>query len=479
MKAKLTTCALAALLFSVPTFGQIGVRDSLHALNSQKETLEISKEVNEKRIKLAEKLKDLQEKQIEMQQAAERARISAEANAAAAKELMATPQDKKIARKASNAAKDAQRDAENARKEAESFDGLNKNVADYERDIQEMERKLASMVTASRPAATPVPAPVVGSLMPQNNSHSHAVGSGYQRIAPVAGNPASVAEGILESTYKNYPQQQGQPTIIINNIIVPSDYNQKKPDDIQAIQKHIPNQDLQDYEDYKAWLRYRRQQPLAPIAAPNPASSRASFTEDKEAMPKEGLLTFKERFAEKPERNSGLWVIPLAGIHASSFKADLKDDQYQGRSGWNAGLDFRFRTHKFFVQPGIHYFSSSIDVTREDSISSAPLLTGPRIHSLKAPLLLGVYLTKAKGGFFRFNIKGGVVGNYVLNVDRNDVVRFDKDNIEDFSYGLNAGIGLEFGFVTLDLSHEWGMSPLFKDSKQKSEVLRVTLGFKL
>jgi hypothetical protein len=93
--------------------------------------------------------------------------------------------------------------------------------------------------------------------------------------------------------------------------------------------------------------------------------------------------------------------------------------------------------------------------------------------------MMGVYLTKAKGGFFRLNVKGGIVGNYVLNVDRNDVARFDKENIEDFSYGLNAGIGLEFGFVTLDFSHEWGMSPLFKDGNQKNNILRATLGFKL
>jgi hypothetical protein len=93
--------------------------------------------------------------------------------------------------------------------------------------------------------------------------------------------------------------------------------------------------------------------------------------------------------------------------------------------------------------------------------------------------MVGVYLTKAKGGFFRFNVKGGIVGNYVLNVDQKGSDYFDKDNIEDFFYGLNAGFGLEFGFVTLDFSHEWGMSRLFKDSNQKNNVLRATVGFKL
>jgi len=479
MKAKLTTCVLAVLFFSAPLFAQIVSVDSLQALKTQKEAIKISKEINEKKIKLAQKQKELQEKQTEMQQSAEKAQASADANAIVAGELTANPDDKKLSRKATTAANDAQGAAKNARKATESFDELHKDFADLQKDIQQKEQELALMggvATSAAPATAP--APINSTNVPAGTINQENR-TGYMANTAKGETALGLAQSVLASTYRNYPQQQGQPAIIINNIIVPSDYNQKQADQAESMQQYASGQDQQDYEDYKAWLRYKRGERTQISATPYPASSSGSDHGNGKTMTNDGKLTFRERFSEKPERNSGMWVIPMVGIHASNFKADFKDDQYQGRSGWNAGLDFRFRMRKFFIQPGVHYFSSSIDVTREDSISAAPLLSGPRIHSLKTPLMLGVYLTKAKGGFFRFNVKGGIVGNYVLNVDRNDIERFDKGNIEDFSYGLNAGIGLEFGFVTLDLSHEWGMSPLFKDSNQKNNVLRATLGFKL
>src|SRR5690606_15167741 len=118
------------------------------------------------------------------------------------------------------------------------------------------------------------------------------------------------------------------------------------------------------------------------------------------------------------------------------------NNEASGRSGWNAGLDFRIYMKRFFIQPGVHYFSSSLDVTNSDSLGTAPLLTGPRINSLKAPLLIGVYLTREKDAFFKVNLKAGVVGNYVISIDKNDHKTFNKNSIEDFSYGLNGGIGL-------------------------------------
>lgn len=494
MNTKLAIHVLAAIIYSAPAFAQVASNDSLQTLNSQKKTIQISKEINEKKIELIEKQKQLQVRQADMQQNAAEAQASADANKGAAGELAANPQDKKLNKKASGTAKDAQRDAKNARKSSDSVDKLNEEVANLQKEIQEKEQELASNTGMSSPALeTPVagnPA-TLSSNVPQTSSATQSTSVAeqspnapyvVQRNVTSDTNGASagaIAQRALETTYKNYPQQPGQPTIIINNIIVPADYNGQQSKGIQPATDRMASQDRTDYDDYKAWLRYRNRQSATSGPAPFTATPNKYEVEDSESVDKNERLNFRDRFGEKPERNSGMWVIPMVGIHASNFNADFQDDQYEGRAGWNAGLDFRFRMRKFFIQPGVHYFSSSMNVTSEDSISTAPLLTGPRIHSLKAPLMLGVYLTKAKGGFFRFNIKGGVVGNYVLNVDKNGSDRFDKDNIEDLSYGLNAGIGLEFGFVTLDFSHEWGMSPLFKDSNQKNNVLRATLGFKL
>ena len=49
----------------------------------------------------------------------------------------------------------------------------------------------------------------------------------------------------------------------------------------------------------------------------------------------------------------------------------------------------------------------------------------------------------------------GKTGSYLLQVNKSDLTQFQKSNIEDYSYGLNSGIGLEPGLFTLNVSHEW------------------------
>jgi hypothetical protein len=495
MEKEIFIHTLWMLLIAGPQFAQVVSQDSIQALNDRDKALEASKSINDKKLKLAEKQKKLAEKTAEFQEKNQKAENSVEANRQAAAALSTNAQDKKLASNANSAAKDAQRDARNARKASEDVEELNKEIADLQKEIQEEEQKSGVASTAT-PNANPTQVVVPQTAGTTNYSNNNASVSQSGQVPPAptiiqrnisadslggASNPNEIAQRVVESTYRNYPQQQGQPSIIINNIIVPSDYNRQAP-------ANKTNAEPGSYEDYQAWLRYRNEQrelPQHANARRYERDERDERIEKDERIEREELkeerdrLTFKERFGEKPQRNSGLWVIPVVGVHASNFNANLQDGKYNGRTGWNAGLDFRARVRKFFVQPGIHYFSSSMEVTQEDSVSQAPLLTGPRIHSLKAPLMLGVYLTKAKGGFLRFNLKGGIVGNYVLSVDKSDIDRFEKDNIEDFSYGLNAGFGLELGFITFDFSHEWGMSPLFRDTNQKNNILRGTIGFKL
>ena len=243
---------------------------------------------------------------------------------------------------------------------------------------------------------------------------------------------------------------------------------------------------MEAYEDYKAWLRLKKAGKLDDNQRSNlhhsSSTARAARGRHEHADPQpelNGESGFAQKLRELPARNSGLWIIPAAGVHASSFKTDFTDSDAKGRVGWNAGIDFRIRAKRFFIQPGVHYFNSSIGLTSKDSLSDAPLLSGPRLHSIKVPVLLGVYLTRATSGFFKLNIKGGASGNYLLAADQNDSKEFEKDNLETYSYGLNAGLGLEFGLLTLDLSHEWGISSVLKNSNAKNNLLRVTIGIKL
>lgn len=306
-----------------------------------------------------------------------------------------------------------------------------------------------------------------------------------------------ITKRVIETTYKSYPQQPGQPTIIINNIILPSDYNQQgamgrpaKKNDMNPPREERNSNRFNDDDrsDFRAWQRergasmrdentgeWKKDYSKEAFGANDDADENRDFRakymhdEEEERNPKND---------KKRRRNSGTWFIPMAGIHASGFDADIKDDKYEGRTGWNAGFDIRMRAKRFFVQPGLHYFNSAMEVTNKDSVSTDNFTDGPRIHTLKLPVMLGLYLTKANSGFFKLNVKGGGSATYLLDVDKSDIPQFNKRNLNDFSYGVNAGLGFEFGPVVLDLSHEWGVSSFFKNTDKKNNIARVTLGIK-
>ncbi|PWJ59559.1 outer membrane protein with beta-barrel domain [Dyadobacter jejuensis] len=297
-----------------------------------------------------------------------------------------------------------------------------------------------------------------------------------------------ITERVVETTYKNYPQQAGQPTIIINNIILPPDYQKNNQPNINKTQAPKPDMSTglsaaQEDEEYQAWLRERRyrQQEFMMDSRMNENNQASNFGNnfgDQQSDERKGK-SLEERLGERPARNSGMWIIPMVGLHAQDFDTSSDNDEINGRAGWNAGLDFRIRANRFFVQPGVHYFNSSLEITEKDSVEQKSFTDGPRIHTLKVPMMVGVYLTKANSGFFKFNVKGGIVGNYLLSVDNSTQTSFSKDNLNEFYYGANAGIGLEFGFITLDVSHEWGISKFVKSSDKNNNVLRATIGFKI
>ncbi|WP_165940172.1 outer membrane beta-barrel protein [Dyadobacter psychrotolerans] len=487
MKIRFLTMSLGVLLSCGGLFAQVVSKDSIQALEQQKDAIELSKDVNDKKTQLAKLQNDLEKKNKEAQESAAKAERSARENQTAAARLSSNAQDKKLADQAKNSARRAERDAKAARKAADNQKSTQEDIAKLQSEISEQESKIIAVPAATFSGnavntAAGAPTAVTSAPSPQPSTTSTVNPVTYRVDTTASSNAAvkNITDRVIESTYRNYPQQQGQPSIIINNIIIPSDYERPaaKPADRDRLpQRNAMQADERrndpEYEEFLRWKNERRNSQQSAYRANTIAQ------EDRQQEITSHKMGFKDRFGEMPKRKSGLWVIPLVGIHASGFDADFTSSEAEGRTGWNAGLDFRFHAKRFFIQPGVHYFNSSLRLTDKDSLSSAPLLDGPRIHSLKVPLMLGVYLTKANSGFFKFNIKGGATGNYIIAVDKDSRSTFQKDDVEEYSYGLAAGVGLEFGLITLDLSHEWGMSSYLKNTDVKNNVLRATLGLKL
>ncbi len=453
----------------------------------RQEALAARQQLNELKARHARLLKEADDKKRAAEEAIARAEENTRTATEATSRLSRNPGDESLSSTVKKLNRESKRLDRQARKAASDVAKVQDEIDKVEKQIAEAEQRLAAFSHSG--SSLDAGSGASGAAFADPALHSNAWKdslSAPARTVQTEGAMPQAAQRVVEETYKNYPQQPGQPTIIINNIIVPSDYQNRQTGTFSpasggsgyagggiardAARPQPSEEEWREYQAYRDWLRYNGQRTRSHRYT-------GAYGGDEETVYRN--LTFKERFGELSARKSGVWVIPMVGLHAANFEADFKNNEATGRSGWNAGLDFRAHVNRLFIQPGVHYFSTSLDLTSKDSLDNVSLTSGPRIHSLKVPLLAGLYLTKARDAFLKFNIRGGIVGNYVMSVDQAADSDFRKENLETYTYGLNAGIGIELGLITIDISHEWGMNSMFKDADVKNNLLRATLGVKL
>jgi len=97
------------------------------------------------------------------------------------------------------------------------------------------------------------------------------------------------------------------------------------------------------------------------------------------------------------------------------------------------------------------------------------------LHFLKGHVNMALYLIRTD--LFKMRLYGGGVVNYLAAIDN----RGDLYNLDDFdsaTVGVNAGLGLDFWFLTLDLGYEKGFTRFLKrDDSSRSDYYTASVGF--
>lgn len=118
--------------------------------------------------------------------------------------------------------------------------------------------------------------------------------------------------------------------------------------------------------------------------------------------------------------------------------------------GYHIGLFAQFQAGKFFIQPEILFNSNSVDfaVTDFGLIESAPQILQENYQYLDIPLMLGVKLGPLR-------LQGGPVGHVFLNSSSElFAIQGYEEKFEEFTYGYQAGIGIDFWKFVIDVKYE-------------------------
>ena len=135
------SCAVL-LLVSVVASAQVS-GDSIHSLKQQKQSLELSKKINDNKMKLAKLENTLDKKTLEMESTTTGAQRAADDNAGVAAKLSNDSQDKKLAKQAETSADNAKKSAKRARVANDNLTNLKKDIETLKNKIADDEAKLA------------------------------------------------------------------------------------------------------------------------------------------------------------------------------------------------------------------------------------------------------------------------------------------------------------------------------------------------
>jgi len=173
-----------------------------------------------------------------------------------------------------------------------------------------------------------------------------------------------------------------------------------------------------------------------------------------------------------------LRLSPRAGIAFSFLDTESEPLEFSqtGQTGWTAGIDGRIETMRnlYFVI-GLHYQNIKADLETLDNVS-VNLNAESTLQSLKTPLLLGTYLS-GETGILRIHLHGGLVPEFILDVDEQADFNFDNDFVQDIQWNAAVGLGVDFTLFTANLRYDLGLNDYFEDIDGSNQVLSLTFGF--
>ncbi|MEX1241364.1 MAG: porin family protein [Cyclobacteriaceae bacterium] len=176
------------------------------------------------------------------------------------------------------------------------------------------------------------------------------------------------------------------------------------------------------------------------------------------------------------------------GLNLSNLYVDQAEDD-NARVGWHAGFYGQlFASEAFAIQPEVNFSTKGTGVTRIDA-TSARYESKFNLSYIDIPVLavfkLGEVAEIHAGAYWAY-----LLGAEIRNNDRNPdnvFTTIDRDNFDDWDYGLVGGIGFNLGEgAQLGLRYNYGLNEIAESpgarrlfGNSKNQVAQLYLAFNL
>lgn len=174
------------------------------------------------------------------------------------------------------------------------------------------------------------------------------------------------------------------------------------------------------------------------------------------------------------------------GLNLSNLYVNRTDDD-QARVGWHAGFYGQiFASEAFAIQPEVNFSTKGTGVTRIGT-TSARYESKFNLSYIDIPVLavfkLGNVAEIHAGAYWAY-LLGAEIRNNDNNPD-NEFTTIDRDNFDDWDYGLVGGIGFNVGDgVQLGARYNYGLNEIAESrgarrlfGNSKNQVAQLYLAF--
>jgi hypothetical protein len=142
--------------------------------------------------------------------------------------------------------------------------------------------------------------------------------------------------------------------------------------------------------------------------------------------------------------------------------------------GWGVGIGVELGKKQYF-EPGIQYMSySTIQQIASNSVSSANVQMG--FSAMQMQAYYGIKLVDLKVFSAKFHV--GPTYDFI-SPRKITELNIEESDFESGKWGLDAGIGLKFLFLTAFVDYNLELSPVLIELNAKQGTLSLTLGVSL
>lgn len=166
------------------------------------------------------------------------------------------------------------------------------------------------------------------------------------------------------------------------------------------------------------------------------------------------------------------------GLNYSTIKAQDNKFDESGILGYQIGLWSRIG-NTIYIQPELYLASKGADLKFQTAGTSVTQTAKAKFTTLDVPLLLGARLGMDK---LNFRIMAGPAFQFNLDNNESAFSQAADPNFyryEDFVTNLQAGAGVDFGNLSLDLRYETSLKDINKNKGQSQNLLHLSLGIKI